>query len=279
MFSVIIPTCDRNDLLALCLTRLKDRVQNADISYEVIVSDDSRSNTSRKFIEEQFSWVKWVEGPKRGPAANRNHGAANANGDWFIFIDDDCLPNAEIINEYKKAIAEYPDFLAFEGRIYVNESQTSFLQEAPLNTTGGCFWSCNICIKRKLFQQLNGFDENFPFAAMEDVDMFIRLKNITDKYMFLSNAAVLHPYRKNKQLYKTILKRYQSQLYFISKHPEQKEVMGAAFYFRSFGLFFKSTLKNAWRFRFSGFGRKICCDFLQLYFGFRAMFKMDREYN
>ena len=63
---------------------------------EVIVSDDSKQCIAKELIQEKYSWVKWIEGPKKGPAANRNNGAKYATGDWFIFIDDDCEPQKDL---------------------------------------------------------------------------------------------------------------------------------------------------------------------------------------
>ncbi|MDB4902311.1 MAG: b-glycosyltransferase, glycosyltransferase family 2 protein [Mucilaginibacter sp.] len=277
MISVIIPTCNRNDLLSKCLDCLKPEIQNIPSNeYEIIVTDDSKNNIAQKLIDEYYPWVIWVEGPKKGPAANRNNGAKIAKGEWLTFIDDDCLPNNKILYEYNKAINSFSDILAYEGRIYVDAPQTSFLQESPLNEYGERFWSCNICIKSSLFKVLGGFDQNFPFPAMEDVDFFKRLKQITDKYKFLYHAAVIHPWRKDSNLFKTNLKRYQSDLYFISKYPDEKVRMNYKFYFKAFVSFTKQTIKNSWKFRFSGFGKKTLCNFLQLYFGIRNLFNLDR---
>ena len=68
-FSVIIPTCHRPELLAQCLRRL------ADSEAEIIVTDDSRDDATRVLVERDFPRAHWTAGPRRGPAANRNHGA------------------------------------------------------------------------------------------------------------------------------------------------------------------------------------------------------------
>ena len=92
LFSVVIPTCHRNDALAACLERLAPGKQSlAAASYEVIVTDDGSRATSEAMLREKFPWAKWMAGPRRGPAANRNHGAKHANGNWIAFADDDCL--------------------------------------------------------------------------------------------------------------------------------------------------------------------------------------------
>ena|SRR6516165_1532184 len=43
-------------------------------------------------LQSNYSWAKWIEAPKRGPAENRNYGAAQAKHEWLVFTDDDCAP-------------------------------------------------------------------------------------------------------------------------------------------------------------------------------------------
>ena len=273
--SVIIPTYNRSDLLTTCLQRLIPAVQSIDykLDYEIIISDDSNNEFTKKLIQNQYSWIKWVQGPKKGPAANRNNGAEYAAGDWLIFIDDDCLPDTNILSEYQKTIENNPDIRAFEGRIYVNKPKKSFLHESPLNEEGGFFWSCNICIQKSLFKQLNGFDAEFPFAAMEDVDFFRRIKQITDKHMFVYEAAVMHPWRANHNLIRATLNRHKSQLFYLKKHPEEKQRLNAYIHFRYFIKNNIYLITHAWKYRFSGFGKLLYCNFLQLYFAFTTLLK------
>ena len=93
-FSVVIPTYRRNDALARCLNRLMaDRQDFPFARYEVIVADDGPDgDNARLLVENTYPWARWVPGPRRGPAANRNRGAAEASGEFLAFTDDDCLP-------------------------------------------------------------------------------------------------------------------------------------------------------------------------------------------
>jgi len=79
MFSVIVPTYNRNDLLAKCLDCISPGIQKFESEkYEVIVTDDGVESTALNMIKENYPWVKWYEGPHKGPAANRNNGAKYA---------------------------------------------------------------------------------------------------------------------------------------------------------------------------------------------------------
>lgn len=216
--SIIVPTCNRNDALAICLEQLLvslSRVQ--EIQIEVIVTDDGLQTNARALISEKYQWVTWLDGPKRGPAANRNNGAKLAKGDWFIFLDDDCIPHELILSEYIKVIHSSTNVEVFEGSILPDGEKKSSLDYAPINLTGGNLWSCNFCISRRLFFEIGAFDERFIYPHMEDIDLKVRLTNIDKQIQFVPNASVVHPWRRLARGYK--LGIYQEMyLFFHIKH-------------------------------------------------------------
>lgn len=216
--SVLIPTYNRNDLLVNCLNCLSPQVQAVEANnYEVIVSDDSKDNIAKEFLALHYPWVKWVEGPKKGPASNRNNAAKHAKGDWLIFTDDDCLPDSNWLSTYMTSIVEFKDIMVFEGKTIADRPQQRFDEEAPINLNGGNLWSCNFAIKKEIFEQLNGFDETFPFAAMEDTDFYTRVLGAKLEVKFLSNALIIHPWRRI-QFLKTSNKHIKSHRHFTIKY-------------------------------------------------------------
>ncbi|MBO0934395.1 glycosyltransferase family 2 protein [Fibrella aquatilis] len=195
--SVIIPTCHRNDFLVACLDRLQPGVQQLDsAAYEVIVADDGQTSTAQQLIAERYPWVRWVKGPQKGPAANRNAGARAALGPWLVFTDDDCLPDAGWLSAYANAMAANETITVFEGKTTADRQRRRYDEGAPINETGGFLWSCNFAISALAFSKLGGFDERFPYAAMEDVDFAMRVKAQHISMLFLPEALVVHPVRQ-----------------------------------------------------------------------------------
>ncbi|QYY36323.1 glycosyltransferase family A protein [Ruficoccus sp. ZRK36] len=192
-FSVIIPTCRRNDLLAKCLQALAPDVQTLGEPYEVIVTDDSGDEKARQLIEEKFPWAKWTPGPCRGPAANRNHGAALATGQWLAFTDDDCIPSADWLAAFAQALASGRQ--VYEGRTTTDLPLKGPRYQAPANEHGGYLWSCNIMLSRQLFNELGGFDAQFPYPHLEDVDLRLRIEQANQPWDFVPAAVILHPQR------------------------------------------------------------------------------------
>ena len=197
-FSVIIPTCHRNDLLAKCLDRLapgqqagaqidwESRNVGTDIaksghgilvgespdlayfSYEVIVSDDGTRSTAERMVREKYPWAHWVAGPRRGPAANRNNGARNAVGEWLAFIDDDCIPDSGWLYNLHKCIGTGP-WKVVEGMTTIPDRHDSPFLHAVENVTGGNYWSCNLAVERDVYNSLGGFSRRVShrlFARM-----------------------------------------------------------------------------------------------------------------
>src|ERR1700704_945579 len=201
MISVIVPTCDRTDSLTRCLEQL-------DGATEIIVSDDSRPCSTRQILADRFPKVRWLQGPRRGPAANRNHGSRHATGDWLAFVDDDCIPDRRWLDEIAKVI---PLADVVEGKTVCPVKTNHPLEEVVENVTGNLLWSCNLAIRRALFEKLGGFDEDFLEPGGEDLALAFRIKEMKVIVRFAPNAIVYHPARRlsvSKSIYRVFQSRW-----------------------------------------------------------------------
>lgn len=263
--SVIIPTYKRNDLLFSCLTLLDPEKQtiNSDL-FEVIVTDDSPNHMSLELAKD-FPWARFIPGPKKGPASNRNNGAKMAKGKWLVFIDDDCLPDFNILQAYFDVISA-GTYRALEGYINAERPKNRFDEESPRNLKGNCFWSCNIAIERELYSELNGFDEGFPYAAMEDTDLFERLQKVA-KHNYVADAKVIHPWRRVKP-FQNFKKRLLSNQYSLNKAKIKRDFN---YRFKRLKLcvgVILSDTKLLLKFRFRGIGvyfDRVCFQIVMLF--------------
>jgi len=170
-------------------------VQEVDAQvYEVIVSDDGVLNTAEELVRRQYPWVKWVEGRRRGPAANRNNGAKSATGEWLVFLDDDCLPEVGWLAAiYSEAKAGQVDVI--EGKTMRADQTDGALKYGIENAYGGGFFSCNLAIRRQVFFDIGSFDEDFLEAGGEDMEFAWRIQNRGITFKYVNEAMVLHPVR------------------------------------------------------------------------------------
>ena len=236
-FSVVIPTYERPEDLRQCLEALSPDNQPEAPSYELIVTDDSRSELCRILVEKEFPQVSWGKGKQNGPAGNRNAGVARAQGEWIVFIDDDCIAQPGYLSAYEKAIESDPNLGALEGRIYPDRPRNTWAEGCPANETGGMFWTSNICVKRSIFLELGGLDERFE-VAYEDIDFAHRLKKAAVATTFVREAAACHPWRGLRSGGKNWKRKgyeLESLTHFLQKHPEALAEHGSsATYLRHF---------------------------------------------
>ena len=267
-FSVIIPTFNRDDLLSQCLDCIIEGMQSGmsmnrsssekKVIYEIIVTDDSQTPKTKIFLQDNYPEVRHVYGPGKGPASNRNRGASFAKGNWLVFTDDDCIPCKDWLSSYCRSIMDNKNIRAFEGSIHPKGNLDEDLAEYPENITGGNFWSANICIDKKLFDEIGGFDEFYKIAGNEDQDIKIRIEKKT-KIEFISDAKINHPVRVRslKNALQRIPDVIDSWAYHVSKNGEflkintRKEAIIESLYFNCRAIYFhlidfhyKSVLVN-----------------------------------
>ncbi|VTU14217.1 GalNAc(5)-diNAcBac-PP-undecaprenol beta-1,3-glucosyltransferase [Variovorax sp. SRS16] len=253
MYSVIIPTYNRHSDLYKCLSCFSEYFTVPEsgeqpFTVEVIVSDDAKQNELKEYLSANFPWVRYFEGPSRGPAANRNNGAAQAKGEWLVFTDDDCLPGRGWLHSLHDMANQAT---VLEGKTIAERPRERLDEESPINF-GGYLWSCNFAIKKSLFDSLHGFDENFPFAAMEDMDLKKRIDDEGAKIIFVPNAVVTHPWRRSRGM-AFWGKQQKSEFYFWEKH---KNLAPASLprYYAYLGLrsLVKITIPGALKYRCRG---------------------------
>ena len=192
--SIIIPTCNRREDLRRCVGALIPQLP-ADGSVEIRVCDDGSGDDSKRMLGTEFPVVAWNQGPKNGPAANRNLGGKLSESEWLIFIDDDCIPREGYVAAYLHASVSADSSSLFHGLTFPLPEPTSLLHEAPsIKGPQSVFGSCNFAIRKRLFDENGGFDERY-FPAFEDIEFFSRLSLLGTRAECVWDAAVDHPLR------------------------------------------------------------------------------------
>lgn len=259
--TVVIPTFQRAEMLRICLratARACEAVPPG--SVDVVVSDDSRDQITLQLLQQEFPWVHYVQGPRRGPASNRNCGAATANSPWLVFMDDDCIPDPQWLMAYLVAMGAARSATLFEGRTYADRDRRSYAEESPVNETGGCLWSCNMAISTALFRRLGGFCESFPYPALEDVELRLRLQAAGHQPIFVPTASVCHPFRPRRG-WQYVRQHNESYRHLLKLHPELAQSMSWAGIALNTARMLKSVAVDAWRYGLPGTGRVIYSTF------------------
>ena len=223
VFSVVVPTYERPADLMICLESLSYKNQVDAPSYEIIVSDDSKSDTSKFLMRKIFLMFIGEKEKKLDLQEIEMLGSTEQQVNGLYFLDDDCIAQKGYLAAYATAIAENPDVLVFEGRIFADRPRKTWTEGCPENEHGGMLWTSNLCVNRKLYNEMDGLDERFKIAY-EDVDFATRLRKQKIEGKFVPNASVCHPWRTLKQEgnnWKRKGYQFQELLIFLEKHPDQ----------------------------------------------------------
>lgn len=129
--SVIVPVYNRIENLRYLIYCLKRQIVQID---ELIISDDGSSVDVKSFIEEETKNAKfsvkyiWQEDLGFRLSRARNNGARIAEGDFFIFVDQDVILPFDFIEKLKSNIKENY-FFPFKIYWMNEEERKSFNRE------------------------------------------------------------------------------------------------------------------------------------------------------
>jgi len=203
--SIVVPAYNAEATLERCLHAcLHQTYPNTEV---ILVDDGSIDATPR--IAAAFP-IHYVQQQNRGPAAARNRGAAEGEGDFVAFTDADCVPAPDWIEQLLAGFEEgivavggtygiansentlarmiHKEILDRHAIFQGQSPRTSHLALHEVDFLG----SFNVMYRREAFQSVGGFDESFPHASAEDNDLSYRLIDAGGILRFNPRAIVNH---------------------------------------------------------------------------------------
>jgi GT2 family glycosyltransferase len=207
--SIIIPTFNRSSALRWCLEHLELQTFR---NFEVIVVDDGSTDDTAEAVAlykaRSAMEITYVCQGNAGPAKARNTAIRLARSPICVFIGDDilCTPQfAELHHElHRKKPDEATCGLGLTQWDCVRQKLTPFMkfferiQFAYSDLESGAapdwryFYTSNLSVKTTLLQRYL-FNERFPKAAMEDMELAYRISQSEDlKIDFLPRALAFH---------------------------------------------------------------------------------------
>lgn len=182
--SVIVPTCNRPDQLAVALASIR-ALEASDLNIEIIVGDNG-SCTRTPEVAAQFG-ARYVKVERTGASESRNAAMAVATGDYFGFLDDDDAWLPGHVREHLKLLDERPDLDGVTGQVrYCDLSLTpSGWPDGPPEHPGtgddltrkmlsGYFPQIGTVIVRASVREKSGYFDS-KLIGGEDLDWLLRL--------------------------------------------------------------------------------------------------------
>lgn len=222
--SIIIVNWNSKKYLNNCLNSIVDTMYG--ISYETIVIDNNSSDGSVAYIKELYPDLTVIQNKNNiGFAKANNQGARYAKGKYLLFLNPDTIVKENAIGLLYACIEKYnygavgPKLVSENGNVQLvcarkfpsltGTFYNMFLLERIFsrskvfgkNLMG--YWdhqdsrkvdslsgAC-IMMRKKTFEEIGGFDEDYIFYG-EEIDLCFKIHKIGERIFYCSNAEVMH---------------------------------------------------------------------------------------
>ena len=213
LFSIIVPVYNRPDEVADLLRSLEAQTDNG---FEIVIVEDGSTipcldydlshDGTMKAKGHPTLRLQYFHKENEGRSIARNYGLEHARGDFFIFVDSDCILPPDYIATLRSCLAARPaDCFGGPDAAHesfsdtqkaINYAMTSFL------TTGGIRGgkvsmekftprTFNMGFSRKVWEKTGGFREMFS----EDIDMSTRIRLVGFSITLYPEVRVFHKRR------------------------------------------------------------------------------------
>lgn len=205
--SVVIPSHNRQDLLAQVLDRLANQRSDTPDFEVVVVLDGCRDGSPAMLAARQDPFaLRWIELPGVGPSMARNAGVRETLGALLLFIDDDVIPTDGLVAEHLAAhagtpgavvLGPYPpEPVAYGDRFRLNvrrwwTAHFDALSKPGVRFTYRDLLTGNLSMTRRLWDEVGGLDPQFA-RAREDWELGVRLMAHGVPFVYAPEALGWH---------------------------------------------------------------------------------------
>lgn len=225
--SVIIPTCDRDDLLKLAIRSIVNQTVQKNI--ELVVADNAGHSDIKRWLADTewsgrlpITYVKATE--IAGPSHPRNVAAQRARFRYLAFLDDDAQAAPDWVGVIQGFFDAHPSVAILAGKVEASrqehrlEHSRQFLYDsrhskyssrettteiaAKFNSPlpedyylADYFTGCNSACRSEVFDALGGFDTGIIHG--QDHDLAIRCWQASHEIAYVPAMRVLHEHGRS----------------------------------------------------------------------------------
>ena len=175
------------DLVLVCHNSLSDlerflpSIKANTTDYNLIIVDNGDKKLPIDFLEKLTA--KYISTSNNGYGTACNVGAKAGTSEFIVFLNCDLLATKDWLNNLLKPFSD--PAVAVTGARLFNEQGLEYRTPERGHVIGCCY-----AIRRKVFEQLGGFDENF-FLFFEETDLSLRATK-AGFYVVRSDAKLIH---------------------------------------------------------------------------------------
>lgn len=230
--SVIVPVFRDWDRLKLLLRALQNQSFEPD-KFEIVIVNNAPAETPPKdFVFPQNSKV--IACDKPGSYAARNKAILISIGKVLAFTDSDCIPSTDWLKKGIERINNNVDLVGGKMLFFksdVSDSSLVFLYEKCFSFNqkrnveqNGTSITANLFVKKAVFDQLGGFDEDTFSGADSKWTKMATSRGFSITYA--EEAIVEHPSRRNKAELYSKKKRTSGGFYEMEfkNYPKSKKL-------------------------------------------------------
>lgn len=214
--------------------------------FEIVVVDQSDVADERLSARaDANAGIRLV--PDEGPGLSRarNVGWRETSADWVVFIDDDCIPDADWAEQLERALAAHPSAAFVTGDVYDNSTpDRDYLTVSAARVweerlRAGRWvrpWDIGIGafsgVRREVIEDLGGWDTRLgpgssDFPAADDMDFNYRFLRSGGTALATPRARVLHDQWRSPEELGPLYRRYIGAWSgFSMKHLRTGDVLG-----------------------------------------------------
>lgn len=200
--SVAIPTLGRESVLVETIEHLLQLGQRAT---EILVVDQTPCHepaTEKALADlDRTGAIRWIRLPLPSITRAMNTALLQAVGDIVLFVDDDIVPQSELIEEHRRAHDDtrlpVSERTVVAGRVlqpwHVDGSRPPDRLASDMPGFVDEFIGCNFSVRRLEAIRLGGFDENFVRVAYRyEAEFAYRVRNAGMRILFMPTALIHH---------------------------------------------------------------------------------------
>lgn len=213
--AVVVPTYNRRDALQQCMEHLEAQTRK---DFEVVIVDDGSTDFTEAWVSDYIKRtplsVRYFQQKNSGPARARNFAISVIEAPITLLIGDDIFATPHFTAIHMQLHEQHPEIavagVGLTRWAETGQTVTPFMRW--LDTHGmqfnygellagtkpdwNHFYTSNLSVKTDLLRRFP-FDESFPYAAMEDIEIATRIEAEHGLEMvFLPDALAyhLHPF-------------------------------------------------------------------------------------